>query len=683
VELSADYVYDAIYRLTRTTGREHLGQTSGGQLRPPTPTSPTDAPRVGLAHPGDGKAMGRYTETYNYDEVGNIAKVVHTAPSGGWTRRYAYDEPSLIEQAKTNNRLSATTVRDQVVSYAHDAHGNMTSMPHLPVMLWDHEDQLRATSKQVVGNGGTPETTYYVYGSAGQRVRKVTERQAAPGQRPTRKEERIYLGGYEVYREYNNNGATVTLERESLHVMDDKQRIALVETRTLDTAGNDPTPSQLIRYQFGNHLGSASLELDDQAQIISYEEYTPYGSTSYQAVRSQTETPKRYRFTGMERDEESGLAYHSARYYLPWLGRWGSCDPIGVQDGLNLYQYCRGSPINRTDKSGSETKWSLNPFDHPWLGGDYDEFAPLEFSARVTLGAAKTAYHTAEDTLTRTIDLATQGTAVFVKALTSTLEFDDQGRITGVSAGIELPYTRLSPEAKRYDENLSYADNLRKTGSETKKGLKALAEGLKNTDPEAIGTAGFIVVTSVGGKPPSFPNIPFLPAPQLVTSVTSTGVRATQLVWESTAISTSTLAKFGGPIFAEAVTNQPSSVDPLGEPFTDPAPPKYKSGHPSNPVTDHRVNRARGGHPTDPANLDIKTWEANARKGGFEGNYARDFLNYMRQGLSQTEAEYVLRGEADFIVNDVHPRPVNPFALDELANQPQVCRPEPQPFWRK
>ena len=65
--------------------------------------------------------------------------------------------------------------------------------------------------------------------------------------------------------------------------MDDKQRIALVETRT---AWRRPgVPEQLIRYQFGNHLGSASLELDDQAQIISYEEYTPYGSTSYQAVR--------------------------------------------------------------------------------------------------------------------------------------------------------------------------------------------------------------------------------------------------------------------------------------------------------------------------------------------------------------------------------------------------------------
>jgi RHS repeat-associated protein len=91
-----------------------------------------------------------------------------------------------------------------------------------------------------------------------------------------------------------------------------------VETRTLDTAGTTQAPRQLIRYQFGNHLGSASLELDEQAQIISYEEYAPYGSSTYQAVRSQTETAKRYRYTGKERDEESGLYYHGARYYAAW-----------------------------------------------------------------------------------------------------------------------------------------------------------------------------------------------------------------------------------------------------------------------------------------------------------------------------------------------------------------------------
>ena len=57
----------------------------------------------------------------------------------------------------------------------------MTAMPHLPLMEWDYKDQLEATSQQVVNNG-TPETTYYVYDAAGQRVRKVTERQADDGQ---------------------------------------------------------------------------------------------------------------------------------------------------------------------------------------------------------------------------------------------------------------------------------------------------------------------------------------------------------------------------------------------------------------------------------------------------------------------------------------------------------------------
>jgi hypothetical protein len=98
------------------------------------------------------------------------------------------------------------------------------------------------------------------------------------------------------------------LERETLHVMDDKHRIALVETRT---RGDDESPEQLIRFQFGNNLDSASLELDHHAQIISYEEYYPYGSTSYQAANAAIKANvNRYRYTGLERDEETRLNYH-------------------------------------------------------------------------------------------------------------------------------------------------------------------------------------------------------------------------------------------------------------------------------------------------------------------------------------------------------------------------------------
>ena len=355
VEPSADYTYDSIYRLISARGREHLGQTHA-----PIPLSDDDRPRMLPVQPGDGQVMGTYLQQYTYDEAGNILSMGHqgTDPANpGWTRTYIYNEQSQLENGKNSNRLSSTQLGNGLVEpYTYDVHGNMTGMPHFSLMQWDYKDQLQATSKQNVSNGGTPETTYYVYDADGQRVRKITEGYAAPGQIPTLSKERIYLGGFEIYREYSTGpGATFApfLERETFHVMDDKQRIVLVETRT---KGSDNSPQQLTRYQFSNHLGTACLELDDHAQIISYEEYYPYGSTSYQALGGQTETPKRYRYTGKERDEESGLYYHVARHYAPWLGRWVSADPSGIQDGLNVFQYGYSSPVRYSDPTGYQNK---------------------------------------------------------------------------------------------------------------------------------------------------------------------------------------------------------------------------------------------------------------------------------------------------------------------------------------
>lgn len=56
----------------------------------------------------------------------------------------------------------------------------------------------------------------------------------------------------------------------------------------------------------------------------------------------------------MERDEETGLNYHTARYYAPWVARWVSADPIGVKGGLNLYGYCKSNPVIFLDITGNE-----------------------------------------------------------------------------------------------------------------------------------------------------------------------------------------------------------------------------------------------------------------------------------------------------------------------------------------
>ena len=225
VSPSARYVYDALYRLTEATGRELLGQAGVGQ---PRSVSPRPS-RLGLPQPGDGTAMARYTERYSYDEVGNLLLVKHRssdATYGGWTYAFLYDEPSLLEPGRLSNRLSGTGPRrapSPLTHFNYDQQGNTTSMPELPFMRWDHADRLHVTARQPAPD--SRDTTYYGYDLMGQRGRKVTQRAE-----DDKKHERIYLGAFEIFREYGPDG-TLTLERETLHIVDDKHRVALVETR--------------------------------------------------------------------------------------------------------------------------------------------------------------------------------------------------------------------------------------------------------------------------------------------------------------------------------------------------------------------------------------------------------------------------------------------------------------------
>jgi RHS repeat-associated protein len=75
----------------------------------------------------------------------------------------------------------------------------------------------------------------------------------------------------------------------------------------------------------------------------------------------------------MERDEESGLCYHGARYYTPWLGKWISADPLGIAGGINLYEYGGSRPMALTDRTGMQPK----PEDTPKTSTDDDSKAPV------------------------------------------------------------------------------------------------------------------------------------------------------------------------------------------------------------------------------------------------------------------------------------------------------------------
>jgi RHS repeat-associated protein len=161
--------------------------------------------------------------------------------------------------------------------------------------------------------------------------------------------------------------------------MDDHQRVALVETLTIDDGVDVSAPISVVRYQLSNHLGSVVLEVDNQANVISYEEYHPYGTSAYRAGRSETEVSlKRYRYTGKEKDEETGLYYHGARYYACWLGRWTAIDPIGISDSLNRYSYVVNNPIRLIDTTG---QMGEDPAEYGQLSKQ--EIASQEISALV------------------------------------------------------------------------------------------------------------------------------------------------------------------------------------------------------------------------------------------------------------------------------------------------------------
>lgn len=108
---------------------------------------------------------------------------------------------------------------------------------------------------------------------------------------------------------------------------------------------------------------------------FSYEEYHPYGTTAFQAKSATINAvAKRYRYTGKERDEESGLYYHGARYYIPWLAKWTAIDPINNENynlakgyGLeknkrrqfldfcaSTYEYCYANPVRFNDPNGEQ-----------------------------------------------------------------------------------------------------------------------------------------------------------------------------------------------------------------------------------------------------------------------------------------------------------------------------------------
>ena len=117
------------------------------------------------------------------------------------------------------------------------------------------------------------------------------------------------------------------------------------------------SPENEVYFYHGDHLGSANWITDYTGAPIQYIHYAPYG----ELIDNQqaTQYDERYKFTGKERDWETGYDYFGARYW--WLaGTWLSVDPLaGDYPWISPYAYCAWNPVKYVDPDGRDV-WELS-----------------------------------------------------------------------------------------------------------------------------------------------------------------------------------------------------------------------------------------------------------------------------------------------------------------------------------
>lgn len=197
----------------------------------------------------------------------------------------------------------------------HDAAGNLTNDGSHP-FTYDPENRL-ATA------GGVT----YTYDGDGKRVKKSNGTLYWTGP------------GWDPLLETDLSG-NATAE----YVFFNGKRVARV-----DMPGNSP------KYYFEDHLGSTDIVTNPTGGIVEESDYVPYGGE----VVINGSDPNHFKFTGKERDAESGLDNFIKRYHASSLGRFMTPDPIMIMkqklrdpQQWNMYSYARNNPLRFTDPTG-------------------------------------------------------------------------------------------------------------------------------------------------------------------------------------------------------------------------------------------------------------------------------------------------------------------------------------------